>query len=622
MARSAGKTAAGGAKGRTSRLFVWIILGLLIIGLAGFGVDGFGGSVRGVAQVGDREITAQEYFRTLQRELRSVQEQTGQALPWSEAQAFGLDRAVLSRLVTTAALENEAMRLGISVSDETVRDELLGIASFRGIDGRFDREAYRFLLQQEGWSEREFEDRIRMELAREILQAGAVSAVPTPDIWTDTVFGWFAERRDFDVVTLDRGALETPIPAPTDAELAVFHADNPDLFTLPEGPRIAFAWITPNLLADRLEIPEEELRAAFEARAAEFVRPERRLVERLVFASDADAEAARARIDAGEADFADIVAERGMDLDDTDMGDVTEAELGAAGAEVFALDGPGLAGPLPSPFGPALFNVVAVLSAQETPFEDAAPQLRDEIALERARQVISDRFDDFEDILAGGATLEDLAEETELEFGTLVLRPDSRDGPAAYASFREAARAARSGGFPEMRPLEDGGVFALRHDGTEPARVQDLAEVEVRVIDAWDAAEASARVGARAEEVLAALAAGEEASALGLTSVSHGDVRRTDRLSGVPPQVVERAFALQPGDRAVVSEGTRAHVLTLRAIHAADGAVPDGDRAAIGAAVRESLAQDVFDAWARLLQTEAGIRVDQSAIDQVHSQFR
>ncbi len=622
MAKGAGNKAAGGAKGRTSRIFVWIILGLLIIGLAGFGVDGFGGGVRGVAQVGDREITAQEYFRSLQREIRSTQERTGQALPWSQVQQAGLDRAVLSRLVTTAALENEAMRLGISVSDETVRDEVLAISAFQGVDGRFDREAYRFLLQQEGWSEREFEDRLRMELAREILQAGAVSAVPAPATWTDTVFAWFAEQRDFEVITLDRGALETPVPAPTDDELRAFHADNPDRFTLPEGPRIAYAWITPNLLADSLDIPEEELREAFDARAAEFVRPERRLVERLVFARDEDAEAARARIEAGEADFADIVAERGMELEDTDMGDVTEDELGAAGAEVFALDGPGLAGPLPSPFGPALFNVVAVLSAQATPFEDAAPGLRDEIALERARQILSDRFDDYEDILAGGATLEQLAEETELEFGTLVLRPDTREGPAAYAAFREAARAAREGGFPEMRPLEDGGLFALRHDGTEPPRVQEFEEVEVRVIEAWDAAETADRVAGRAEEVLAALEGGQTAGDLGLASVSHGEVRRTDRLSGVPPQVIERAFELEEGAHAVVAENGRAHVVSLRAILPADADDADGDRAAIASAVRESLAQDLFNAWARLLQEEAGIRVDQSAIDQVHSQFR
>ena len=622
MQEGRARMAKAGAKGRTSRMFVWIILGLLIIGLAGFGVDGFGSSVRGVGQVGDREITAQEYFRTLQREIRAVQEQTGQALPWSRVQDAGLDRAVLRRMVTLAALENEAMRLGISVSDATVRDEVLAIPAFRGLDGEFSREAYRFALQQEGWSEREFEDRIRMELAREILQAGAVSAVPAPPVMTDVVYGWFAEARDFDVITLDRGTLETPVPVPDEATLRAFHADNPELFTLPEGPRIAYVWSTPARLAETVEVPEDELRAAFDARAAEFRRPERRLVERLVFARDADAQGAADRIAAGEADFADIVEARGMDLDDTDMGDVTEAELGEAGAEVFALVGPGMAGPLPSPFGPALYNVVAVLAAQETPFEEAARTLRDELALERARQILSDRFDDYEDMLAGGAALEDLAAETVLEAGSLVLRQGMREGIANYDAFREAAAAAQEGDFPQMAALEDGGVFALRHEGTEPARVQDFAEVELRVLEAWDSAEAASRVAARAEEVRAALAAGEDPGGLGLAVDSQSEVRRIDRLSDVPRAVIGAAFTLEEGGSTVVTEGERAHVVALRAIRPAPADQQSDERGAIAQELRASLAQDVFNAWARQLEREAGIRIDQSALDAVHAQFR
>ena len=619
MAKAAGK-----AKGRTGRFFVWIILGLLIIGLAGFGVDGFGGGVRGVGQVGDREITADEYFRTLRREIRNVQEQSGQALPWSRVQEAGLDRAVLRRLVTTAALENEAMRLGISVSDETVRDEVLAIEAFQGLDGQFDRESYRFALQQEGWSEREFEDRIRMEVAREILQAGAVSAVPVPDTWTGLVFDWYAERRDIEVVTLDRGALQSPVPAPTDAELRAFHAENPELFTLPAGPRIAYVWATPDMIADTVSIDEAELRAAHEARGDEFRRPERRLVERLVFARDEDAAAARARIDSGEADFADIVAERGMTLEDTDMGDVTEAELGTAGAEVFAMQEPGLAGPLPSPFGPALYNVVAVLSAQETPFEEAADQLRQELAQARAREILSDRFDDFEDLLAGGASLEELAAETELEGGSLVLRPGDREGIAGYPAFREAAGEVREGDFPEMRALEDGGIFAVRHDGMEPARVQEFEAVEARVIDAWDRAEARARLTDRAEEVTRALEAGTPAGELGLEPEAHDGIRRTDQLPGVPAEVIEAAFALEEGARRIVTGDMRAHIVTLRAIRPAqdDSDAAAGERAAIARAARDSMAEDVFNAWARQLEQEAGIRIDQSALDAVHAQFR
>ena len=613
------------AKGKTANIFVWIILGLLIIGLAGFGVEGFGGRVNKIGSVGDREIGVQDYFRSLQREIRRIEQQSGQALGFEGARAMGLDRMVLAQLVTVAALENEADRLGISVGDGTVRDEVLAIPEFRGLDGQFNREAYRFALQQEGWSEREFEDRLRRELARSILQAGAVAGAAAPPTFVDVVDGWVAERRSFALLTLTRSALTEPVPSPSDSALRAHYEANPEEFTLPEARRISYAWVTPAMLADAVEIEEEALREAYRLRADEFARPERRLVERIVFADAAAAEAARDRLDAGE-EFSAIAAERGLDPEDIDMGDVTEAQLGEAGAEVFALERPGVAGPLPTAFGPALFNVVAVLAAQEVPFEEALPELREQLAMDRARRMISDSFDDFEDILAGGAELEELARDTVLEFGTIDLRPGDDGGIARYEDFRTAAAQVSERDFPEMRALADGGVFALRLDEIVPPELRPFDEVVVEVIDSWDRVEAAERLAARAQELRAALEAGEEPEGPGIDLARYEEVLRTDRLPGLPRAVLEAAFGMSQGATQVIEspEEERAFVLLLEDVLPADADAPEAAarRTAIAREARAGIADDLFVAWAQLLEREAGISLDQSAIEAVHDQMR
>jgi peptidyl-prolyl cis-trans isomerase D len=427
------------------------------------------------------------------------------------------------------------------------------------------------------------------------------------------------------VLTLDRADLAEPVPAPTDAQVSAFHAANPDLFTLPEARRITYVWLTPEMLMDEVEIDEDALREAYRLRAAEFDQPQRRIVERLVFPDEAAAAAGRARIDAGEVDFTGLVEERGLSLADTDMGDVTEAELGAAGGVVFALTEPGLAGPAPSPFGPALYNVVAILAAQQVPFEDAVPELREALALDRARRVISDRFDEFEDLLAGGATLEELAAESALEIGQIDLRPDSSEGIAAYEAFRTAAAAVQARDFPEMRALEGGGIFALRLDEIVPPAVQPLEEVIVRAIEGWDRAEARDRVRTRAEEVLAALTAGETPDALGLIPERFEEVARGDRLPGLPASVPQAAFALGAGARQIVpGPETAVHIVTVEAVLPVEpgDAEAEATRQAIENELRASVAQDVFTAWARQLEREAGIRLDTAAIEAVHAQFR
>ena len=92
------------AKKKASNIFVWIILGLLMIGLAGFGIGSFGGSSSTIGSVGTARITAQDYARAIQNEINAQSAQTGQSINLLQLQAAGIDRAVLDGLVARAAL--------------------------------------------------------------------------------------------------------------------------------------------------------------------------------------------------------------------------------------------------------------------------------------------------------------------------------------------------------------------------------------------------------------------------------------------------------------------------------------------------------------------------------------
>ncbi|MCK4713815.1 MAG: SurA N-terminal domain-containing protein, partial [Marinosulfonomonas sp.] len=155
---------------KTSNFIVWVILLLLIAGLGGFGISNFGGSTAAIATVGKTEVDMNEYYRALQQELR-VRAQSGQPIPLSVAIANGLDQYVRAGLITGATLDNEADRIGLSIGDARVKTEILAMSDFQGLDGSFDRSAYRFALEQSGLNEVGFENNIRTETARTILQS-------------------------------------------------------------------------------------------------------------------------------------------------------------------------------------------------------------------------------------------------------------------------------------------------------------------------------------------------------------------------------------------------------------------------------------------------------------------
>lgn len=601
---------------------MWILMGLLVLGLAGFGATNLSGNIRSVGSVGKTRIDVTTYARALQNELRALAAERGTPVTLAEARASGVDAQVLAQLVARAALEDEAARLGISVGDETLRDQILDIPAFKGLDGSFDREAYRFALQQAGMSESSFEDRIRAETASTLVQATALSGLEVAPAYMDTLMSYLAERRSVSLATLERSQLSTGLPVPTEEELQDYHQAHQADFTLPEAKKITYAWITPALILDRVAVDEAALREAYAAREAEFNLPERRLVERLVYADAETAAQAKGRIDQG-IQFEMLVSERGLEMADVDLGDVTAADLGAAADAVFGAEVGAVVGPVETDLGPALFRVNAVLAAHVTPFEEAAPDLRNTLALDRAHRVIAQLGDEVDDLLAGGATLEDLARETDLELGSLDWRPDLAEGIAGYDAFRTAAAAVAEKDYPKVEQLEDGGIFALRLDGMVAPRLRPLDEVRDAVLAGWrDAATVSA-LTAQVTPQLDALRAGGSFADLGLTATEVREITRRDYQPDAPAAFIETVFAMTEGEVRLIEGPGRIHVLRLEAI--LPPAEADEDLARLRTAIQDQVAtdlgQDMFQLLTEDIRQRAGVTLDQAALNAVHANF-
>ena len=605
-------------------LTIWVLMGLLVFGLAGFGAQNFGGSATTVASVDGQDVTAQDYARALDQQMRTLGAQTGKPVTMTEARAMGLDRNVRNQLVGRALLDAEADRIGLSVGDRRVQDEVLQIPAFRGLDGKFDRIAYRDTLSRVGMTEGEFERSIRADAARGILQTGVAGGATAAPVFAERLIAYLAETRAVSSITLTEATLPAPLPEPDEAALRAYYDAHLDKFTLPEARRISFAWATPEMLAASMPADEAALHAAYDARRAEFMQPERRLVERLAFGSEAEAAAAKADLDAGRATFDGLLAARNLKPADVDLGDVAEADLGPAGAAVFALPAPAVVGPLPSDFGPALYRMNGILAAQETTFDEARPQLQQELGIDAARRQLAGRVSAIDDLLAGGATIADLGREPDLEAGEIDYRPGDEAGIAAYPEFREAAAAANPGDFPQMLQLSDGGIVVMQMEAIVPPTPLPFAEARGSVTAAWQAEELAKRLAEQADALTGRLKAGEAMDALGLPVETVPEMRRDSQIATLPANFVADVFAMQPGDtRTVAGDGTLV-LVRLDAIHPADRADPDVS--AVGAALSQQavqgIGQDMVEYFVEGLQAGAKVTFNEAAAEAVHSRFQ
>ncbi|MFT5343151.1 MAG: peptidyl-prolyl cis-trans isomerase D, partial [Paracoccaceae bacterium] len=566
-----------------SKTFVWIILALLIVGLAGFGAINIGGTIRTVGTVGTQVITVDEYFREMQREIRGFEAQTGQPLSMSQASALGLDQRVLSRLVSVASLDNEVAAIGISIGDENLQQEILEIPAFRGINGQFDRETYRFTLNQANMNEIEFEGDIRSETSRTLVQGAILAGVQMPSVMADTMVDFIGARRSFVWAKMDSSDLTAPLVDPADDALQTYYDDNAAQFMLPESKKLSYVLLSPEMILDQVEVDDDAMRALYETLADKYNVPERRLVERLVFGDDSDATSAMAQLEVGGSTFETLVQNRGLSLSDIDLGDVTVDDLGDAAETVFAGKVGDVVGPLPTSLGPALFRINGILAARLTSFEDAAPELRDELASDRARRLIELQAQEIDDLLAAGATLQEVSDETDMQAGQIEWTAANSDGIAAYDAFREAAAAVTDSDFPAIVFLEDGGVFALQLDEVLPTRPEPIADAHDRVLAGWTLKATEDALQEQANALILNLATNGDFAEAGLVAHVENGLTRTAYIDGTPADFMTQVFTMEPGElRIIANSGSVLVVRFTEALPAEKSAELEAIRSSFG----------------------------------------
>lgn len=605
-------------KGKST--LTWLMTGMLVLGLGGFGVTNFGGTLTSIGSVGRIDLTARDYARAVQQEAAGLSQQIGMQIGVQEAIGFGIDRQALAGLVTRAALDNAALEAGLSVGDQTVAAEVMKQAAFTGSSGAFDPAMYREVLSRSGWKEADYENSLRRDVARALLTGAVSGGFVAPAPLTDTLHRWIGERRGFSMIRLGEADLQQPLAAIGEDELKAHYEANIADFTRPEAKRIRYAALLPEDLAADQPVDEALLRALYDERIAEYVIPPRRLVERLVYPDAPARDAALARLAEG-ATFEDLVADRGLPMDAVDMGDVSEQELGEAGAAVFAAETDAVIA-AESALGPALFRVNGTLDGKETGFDEAREELAAELQIEEARHIINERIDEIDDLLAGGASLDDLASQTGMKTGTLDHAPGAQgtDPLEGYQAFRQAADALQPGDFAEAIVLDDGGVVALEFVETVPAAPIPFDEARAAVEAAMQSGRLRAALAEQALRLKAEAEAGAALDTLGRAETT-AEIARDGSVDNAPASLTAALFSMEEGEIRVIEEGDFVALVRLDSIAEADEA-GDGAaalKAALAAQIEQAIAQDAFAAFADAVSAEAGITLDQNAINLVNS---
>ena len=159
---------------------IWIsTIAFVGAGFVGWGSYDYGSKGGVVATVGDKEISVEEYQQEYSNLYNQYSQIFGASFNKELAEQLRLKDVAFSQLLQKNLLMSYGNSLGLMVTDEEIAKELINYEEFK-VDGKFNKNQYVNVLQQNRMSPQEFENSLKNSILFQKVQA-LFSIEPTPN---------------------------------------------------------------------------------------------------------------------------------------------------------------------------------------------------------------------------------------------------------------------------------------------------------------------------------------------------------------------------------------------------------------------------------------------------------
>jgi peptidyl-prolyl cis-trans isomerase D len=608
----------------------WVAQFLLVLLVASFAVWGISGSIltaggNAVITVGDTEVTPNEFRLAYDRQMAAVGQQLGTRLTQEQARAFGIESQVYSQLIAGALLDEQAREMNLGLSDSRLAALIAQDAAFHDFNGRFDRTIFRRVLNSVGMSEEDYiRSRSQVAVRSQIVEAVA-EGFAAPDAVISALAQYEAETRDVNYLLLTKANID-PVPAPTEDELNAYFEATKTRYAAPEYRKFTYVKLESEDIADPAAISEDMARADYEARKDRYTTEETRTIDQLVFPDRAAAEAAEAELASGKS-FDTLVTDQGRTAADVRLGSFSRSSVPdqSLAEAAFRIEEAGGTSPVvDGQFGPVILRVAAISPESSRSFEDVEAEIRNELALAEAAQVLLDVHDAYEDARAGGMTLVEAATQQKLTPVTVEAvdrsgqTPDGTvlsDLPQSQQMLRDVFETEPGVEAPAISLGVEGFVWFEVEDVT-PARDRTLEEVRDRVVADWTAEQELEALGAKATALQERLEKGADLSAiaeeLSIAVETKFALKRNSSDAVFGDAAVAAAFSGPQGLAAVANDasGDNKILLKVTSVNDASGTTADSVSVEQRSRISQQIADDILDQAVAQLQAEYGVSVN------------
>jgi peptidyl-prolyl cis-trans isomerase D len=621
------------SSGWVGKAIMAAVVGFLIISFAIWGIGDIfrGGGRQTVATIGSAEISADQFRQVFNDRLQQISRQAGKPITPAQAQMFGFDQQMLGQMIAESALDQEAAKLKLGVSDADISKQVMADPSFRGLSGSFDRSRFEQVIRQAGYTEpRYVAEQRRVVLRRQL--AGAVNAdIKVSGVEAQAFNRFQNEQRSAQYVTLTR-ATAGEIGTPSPEVLQKYFDDRKLAFRAPEYRKIAVLTLSGDEIAKTIKISDEEAKKVYEERKeGRYSSPEKRDVQQIVFPTEDEAKAAAAKLASGST-FEQIAAERNLKPGDITLTGATKTSIidPAVADAAFALKPNEVSQPVKGRFGYALLKVTKIEPARVSPYEEVAADIKQDLASEQAREKAGKLRDRIEDELAGGSRLDEVATKIGIPARTIEAVDRSGRGPDGKPVQGLPTTDILNGAFSSDVGIENdavqipGGFVYYDVLGITAPRDRTLDEVRDQVVTRWREDEITERLKKKSEDMVAKLKSGtplDQLASENSLKVETATAIKRNATDPLPSAAVGEIFKT-PKDQAGASEGKDAvERIVFRVTDVTTPAFDanSADAKTIVDTLRNAISDELLGQYVSQVESNLGMTVNRAALNQAIS---
>lgn len=609
-----------------------ILMLLLVVsfGIWGISASLFNTSTDTVISVGDQQVSASEFSLAYHRQLAELGRRFGVQLTSEQAKAFGVANQVYAQLSAGAALDQLSEEMNLGMSKDKLAQLIAEDPAFKSETGQFDRNLFTARLRNAGLREDDYIlERSKVAVRSQIVEATS-DGFTAPKTLVDALLAHQNENRDINYLLLTNANID-PIKAPDDATLAAWFETVKARYRAPEYRSFSYVKLEPADIADKASITDAAIAQDYEAHKKGYEIAGTRTIEQLSFETREMAEAAAAELKSGTS-FDQLVTDQGKTASDVLLGDFSRDKLPdpiLADAAFGVTREGGTTGVVDGALGPVILRVTNIKDGRTRPLEEVKEEIREALAEAAALEDIANVHDQFEDLRAGGSTLEEAA--TQLNLKPVTVKADSAGKDEAGADVPN---------LPERAALlaevfkTDVGVEALPvnigNDGYIWLEVKDIVAERDRTLDEvrekatadWVAEQQKIALGAKAESLKDRVSKGETleviAGELGIAVETKAGIRRRSEDAVLGAAAINAAFTGPVGTVASAPGGDPQTQILLQVTDVKDQPSTDAlanDDAQV-TAMAKMAGDDILDQMVRRLQDDYGVTINQQLAEQ------